>query len=123
MDVSRMIAEVGGIVNVSGRRIATPFAPPSPGSTPMIVPSTMPTTAITRLNGVTATWNPRKRCSSPVIASSVPQAGLERAFGQRHQEPHLEDQERRHRDGDRDEDGGDPPVPPDPAHVGREVER
>ena len=46
MDVSRMIAEVGGIVNVSGSRIATPFAPPSPGSTPMMVPSTMPITAI-----------------------------------------------------------------------------
>ena len=39
-----MIAEVGGIVNVSGSRIATPFAPPRPGSTPMMTPSMMPTT-------------------------------------------------------------------------------
>ena len=44
-----MIAEVGGIVNVKGSRIATPFAPPSPGSTPMMVPRTMPTTATPRL--------------------------------------------------------------------------
>ena len=52
-------------MKVSGRRIATPFAPPRPGSTPMMVPSRMPTTAIKRLNGVTATWKPRKRFSSP----------------------------------------------------------
>ena len=49
-----MIAEVGGIVNVSGSRIATPLAPPSPGRTPMMVPSVMPTTAMNRLNGVMA---------------------------------------------------------------------
>ena len=38
-----MMAEVGGMLKVSGRRIATPLAPPRPGSTPMITPSTMPT--------------------------------------------------------------------------------
>ena len=37
-----MMAEVGGMVNVSGSRMATPLAPPSPGSTPMMVPSAMP---------------------------------------------------------------------------------
>ena len=37
-----MIAEVGGMLKVSGSRIATPLAPPRPGSTPMITPSTMP---------------------------------------------------------------------------------
>ena len=50
-----MMAEVGGIVNVNGSRMATPFAPPSPGKTPMIVPSAIPTTAMKRLKGVTAT--------------------------------------------------------------------
>ena len=30
-----MIAEVGDIENVSGSKIATPLAPPSPGSTPI----------------------------------------------------------------------------------------
>ena len=49
-----MIAEVGGIVKVTGSRMATPLAPPNPGSTPMIVPRRMPTTAINRLNGVIA---------------------------------------------------------------------
>ena len=63
-----MIAEVGGIVNVSGSRIATPFAPPSPGSTPMITPSTTPTNISIRLNGVSATLKP---CNSEVISSNA----------------------------------------------------
>ena len=53
-----MIAEVGGIVNVSGSRIATPLAPPRPGSTPMITPSTMPIIISSRLNGVSTTAKP-----------------------------------------------------------------
>src|SRR5205823_12371513 len=65
-DVRRMIAEVGGIVNVSGSRIATPLAPPRPGSTPMLVPRVMPTTATNRLYGVIATWKPRRRFSIPI---------------------------------------------------------
>ena len=61
-----LLAEVGGIVKVSGSRMATPLAPPSPGSTPMIVPRVMPTTATNRLNGVTATWKPRRMLSNPI---------------------------------------------------------
>ena len=37
-----MIAEVGDMPKVSGSRIATPLAPPRPGSTPMMTPSRMP---------------------------------------------------------------------------------
>ena len=33
-----MIAEVGDIAKVSGSRIATPLAPPRPGSTPISTP-------------------------------------------------------------------------------------
>src|SRR3990172_6081606 len=47
--VSRMMADVGGMVKVSGSRMATPLAPPRPGSTPITVPSAMPTTATIRL--------------------------------------------------------------------------
>jgi hypothetical protein len=48
MQESRMIAEVVppwccAIEKVSGSRMATPFAPPRPGSTPMITPRMMPT--------------------------------------------------------------------------------
>ena len=53
-----MIAEVGGMLNVSGNRIATPFAPPSPGSTPITTPSTMPTIITMMLNGCSATAKP-----------------------------------------------------------------
>ena len=65
-----MIAEVGGIVNVSGSRIATPFAPPSPGSTPMITPRTTPMNISIRLNGVRATPNPWM--SEPISANAAP---------------------------------------------------
>ena len=58
MHDSMMIAEVGGIVNVSGSRIATPLAPPSPGSTPMMTPSTMPISISSRLNGDSTTAKP-----------------------------------------------------------------
>src|SRR5882762_1825992 len=43
MHDSITMAEVGSMVKVSGSRIATPFGPPSPGSTPTKMPSTRPT--------------------------------------------------------------------------------
>jgi len=51
MHDNMMIAEVGDIENVSGSRIATPLAPPSPGSTPMMTPSMIPTSITIRLKG------------------------------------------------------------------------
>src|SRR4030095_2801295 len=62
-----MIAEVGGMVEVGGKRMDTALAPPSPGSTPMMVPSMMPSTATNRLNGVTATEKPRTRFAKPMV--------------------------------------------------------
>src|SRR5262245_4166412 len=64
MHDSMMIAEVGDIANVRGSRMATPFAPPRPGSTPMITPSTMPTNISTRLSGVSTTAKPLRRDDS-----------------------------------------------------------
>src|SRR5262249_55855613 len=58
MHDSMMMAEVGGIVKVSGRRIATPFAPPRPGSTPMITPSRIPTSINATLYQDNATLKP-----------------------------------------------------------------
>src|SRR3981189_2256678 len=43
MHDSITIADVGSMVKVSGSRIATPFGPPSPGSTPTKMPITSPT--------------------------------------------------------------------------------
>ena len=53
-----MIAEVGGIVKVSGSRIATPLAPPRPGRTPMMTPSRMPTIIRAKLYQDSATLKP-----------------------------------------------------------------
>ena len=38
-----MMPVVGSMVKVSGSRMATPLAPPKPGSTPIKTPSRMPT--------------------------------------------------------------------------------
>ncbi|CKZ02475.1 Uncharacterised protein [Mycobacterium tuberculosis] len=46
-----MMADVGVMLNVSGSRIATPLAPPRPGSTPMITPSKIPMIMTIMLNG------------------------------------------------------------------------
>src|SRR6266508_4190408 len=115
-----MIAEAGGIRKVNGSRIATPFAPPSPGSTPMIVPRTMPIPAMARLYGVIATVKPRAICSKPI---SVAQPRLEGSLRQRHQEPSLEDEEGQHDEDEREHDGEDQGVPPRPPHVEAHVER
>ena len=56
-----MIAEVGDIEKVSGSRIATPLAPPRPGSTPMITPSRMPITITPMLNGCRTVAKPCNR--------------------------------------------------------------
>src|SRR5438477_7736609 len=119
-DVRRMIADVGGMRNVSGSRMATPLAPPSPGSTPMMVPSVIPTTATSRLKGVIAMWKPRMMFSKP---TSVTQPCFERTLRQGHQEPPLEDDECHHRERDRETEGSGPGVVPDPAHVEAEIER
>jgi len=52
------MAEVGSIVKVSGRRIATPFGPPRPGSTPTKMPSTSPTIITARTFQVSRTLKP-----------------------------------------------------------------
>src|SRR5512138_3631465 len=107
MHDSRMIAEVGGMLKVSGSRIATPLAPPSPGSTPMITPRMMPTIISIRLNGLSTTakpWNSKaiSVTCEPLVAQE--RQWIECALEQRHLEPDLEHQkcDRHHRDGDDD---------------------
>ena len=58
MHDSMMIAEVGVIEKVSGNRMATPFAPPNPGSTPISTPRVMPTSIKRKFCGVRTTANP-----------------------------------------------------------------
>ncbi len=72
-----MMADVGCIVNVSGSRIATPFGPPSPGSTPMTMPSTMPIAIMPTLYQDSATRKAVEQCAEFVHVRS-----LLRTFGQ-----------------------------------------
>src|SRR5918993_388876 len=103
MHESMMIAEVGGIVNVSGSKIATPFAPPRPGSTPMMTPRMMPIIISIKLNGVSTTakpWNKAlnsSKCCS-VWGSCAPSVTekaerIKHALEQRNLEPHFEHHE------------------------------
>src|SRR5438445_113297 len=66
MQDSITMAEVGSIVKVSGSRIATPFGPPSPGSTPTKMPSTSPTIIRASVFQVSRTTKP---CTSRPKAS------------------------------------------------------
>src|SRR4029453_18268259 len=100
MHDSMMIADVGGIVNVSGSRIATPLAPPRPGSTPISTPSRMPTSMKTRFFQVRATAKPCMRLPRSSTNILVSEHVLERSLGQRHQEPDLEQHEDRERHAD-----------------------
>src|ERR1700751_1231065 len=71
MQDSITIADVGSIVKVSGSRIATPFGPPSPGSTPTKMPSTSPTIISASVFQVRSTAKP---CTSRPKASILPPA-------------------------------------------------
>src|SRR5215470_16423378 len=77
MQESMTMAEVGSIVKVSGRRIATPFGPPSPGSTPTKMPSTSPTIISARIFHVSRTAKP---------CSNSPKASITRSQVLRHRE-------------------------------------
>src|SRR6266576_3477489 len=126
-----MIAEVVppgccAIENVRGRRMATPIAPPRPGSTPMIMPRMTPTNISSRLSGDSATPNPCisalisstqpsfpalcRRANPPAQRSIEPQCGLERPLGKGHREPCFEDQEKCDADTYRDRRDLDPRV-------------
>src|SRR5688500_20284041 len=110
MQESRMMAEVAppgccAIWKVSGSRIATPFAPPSPGSTPIRTPRLTPASISITLNHVRATAKPPSRDWISCIARSrflvEAHQVLERPLGQRHLEPDLEHEEEHGHDGDR----------------------
>src|ERR1700737_4787822 len=121
MHESRMIAEVAppgdcAIEKVSGSRMATPLAPPRPGSTPMMTPSTMPTNISARFLKVRATTKPCSSAWTSSIRLGQAQQGLERALRQRHLEPEFEDNEKDHAVADADRGDFPPRVLAQPAH-------
>src|SRR5690349_7878839 len=121
MQESRMIAEVVppgdcAMEKVSGSRIATPFAPPSPGSTPMITPRMMPTSISATFLNVRATRKPPNSASISCMPSAQPEERLERPLRQRHLEPGLEDEEEEHARPDGHRNDLPPDVLAQPAH-------
>src|SRR5882724_11560392 len=140
MQDSRMIAEVVppgccAIENVSGSRIATPFAPPSPGSTPMMMPRITPTNISTRLSGDRATEKPPSNAlisstRAPPIRggrdarqrSIQTQGCFQRPLGQGHLKPHLEDQKENDAHPGRDRHDLDPRVLAQLPHEIRDIQ-
>src|SRR5688500_11084029 len=130
MQESRMMAEVAppgccAIWKVRGSRIATPFAPPSPGSTPISTPRLTPASISIRLNHVRATAKPHLSewisCMRRYLAEA--EQGFDRTLGQRHLEPDLEHEEEddHHADGHRGDLG--PRVLAKDAHEERDEDR
>src|SRR6185436_8022289 len=124
MHDSRMIAEVVppgtcAIENVSGSRIATPFAPPSPGSTPMITPRMIPANISATFFSDSAMTKP---CSSDWISSTSgdPEQVLQRPLGQRDLEPDFEDQEENDAVADAHCGRRPPRILAEPAHEERD---
>src|SRR4029079_9325676 len=79
MHDSITMADVGSIVNVSGSRIATPFGPPKPGSTPTNMPSTRPTIINASVFQVIRTAKPwSRRPNASICAFLVAQPRFER---------------------------------------------
>src|SRR4029079_4530634 len=108
MQESITIAEVGSIENVSGSRIATPFGPPNPGSTPTKMPSTRPTIIKARVFQVSRTVKPwRRRPKASIGRALVAQGRCERPFRHDHVERDLEGDEHE----DREHQGGDDRLP------------
>src|SRR5882672_5249872 len=73
MQDSITMAEVGSMVKVNGSRIATPFGPPRPGSTPTKMPSTSPTIISAIVFHVSRTAKPcskRPRASMAISLAS-----------------------------------------------------
>src|SRR5215510_2378989 len=95
MHDSITMAEVGSIVKVSGSRMATPFGPPRPGSTPTKIPSTRPTIMRASVFQVSNTLKPytRRPNASVTVFPLVTEQGFERPFRHDHVEGDLEGDE------------------------------
>src|SRR5437868_1177532 len=98
MHDSITIADVGSMVNVSGRRIATPFGPPSPGRTPTKIPSTSPTIISASVFQVSRTPNPCSNNVSASIAALESEGSFERALRHDHVECKVEGDEHHERE-------------------------
>ncbi len=70
---SMMMPEVGLMPKVIGSSSATPDGGPMPGRAPIRMPTVTPHTAISRLNGVSATEKPSARLEAKSIGAEPSQ--------------------------------------------------
>src|SRR5262245_30621668 len=104
MALSMISAPTGSSLKVSGIRMAVPAAGPSPGSTPISVPSTQPIRANAKFCRLIAAARPARRWSNVSIAAKPLES--QRADRQRHLEPIVEDVEDAKAPGCRGEQNG-----------------
>src|SRR5262245_35700576 len=71
MPANRMKAAVGSTLRAIGSSSARVSAGPRPGSTPMAVPSVVPTRHHTRFIGVSATAKPPSSCEKASISAAL----------------------------------------------------
>src|ERR1043166_6191105 len=110
MHDSITIADVGSIVKVSGSRIATPFGPPSPGSTPTKIPSTRPTIISASVFHVIRTAKPGRRRPKASIGGEaflVAEEGFERPLRHEHVESDIKGDEH----DEREQEAGEKRLP------------
>src|SRR3954453_12468563 len=110
MHDSITIAVVGSIVNVSGKRIATPFGPPSPGNTPTKMPSTRPTIMKASVLNVSRTvkpWNSRPKASIARSWCLIAEGRFQRSFWHDDVERDVEGDEH----DEREQEAGDQRLP------------
>src|SRR5712691_3006819 len=104
MHESITMAEVGSIVKVSGKRIATPFGPPRPGSTPTKMPRIKPTIISASVFHVSSTLKPYiRRPNASIPPTLVTEQGFERPLRHDDVECDLESDEHDEREEGRRE--------------------
>src|SRR6201747_3073311 len=104
MQDSITMADVGSMVKVNGSRIATPFGPPRPGSTPTKMRSTSPTIISASVFHVSSTAKPcinRPKASISKVLSS--EGRFERPFRHDDVEGDIEGHEHDGREHERSE--------------------
>src|SRR5262249_41311287 len=104
MPASMMSADTGFRLNVIGSSIAMVATGPTPGRTPISVPSSTPIRAYSRLSGLTATPKPRMRLwKRSMRASAERECGRAHREGQR-QAFHEDQVREQDEDDEEDED-------------------
>src|SRR5258705_2402513 len=94
MQEGMVVAEVGSMVKVRARRIATPFGPTRPGSTPTKMPSTSPTIIRASIFHVIRTAKPcSKRPKASMAIFLVTEGRFERALRHDNVEGYVEGDE------------------------------